>query len=495
MFHQQATTEALLAAGRVVLATVFLVAGIAKLFDREGTRVAVREFGAPQSTVGTLAIVVPLVEFAAAALLIPAATVVAGAAVALALLALFSAAIAMSLARGHRPDCHCFGQLHSSPAGPATLARNGALGVVAALVLAGSVAVPGTGLLDWTEGLDAPGRLIAALGITLATVVIAGLAAFVTVLRSYGSALARVERLEGALTEAGYELGDIDREPPLGLEPGTPAPAFTLTDAREGAGHEVVLSDLLEPSLPLLLVFTSPGCAPCQALMPDLAGWQGTHAERLTVAVLAHGNEAELRAEASPHGLRNVLCDSEGTLARAYGATGTPSAVLVSTDARIASPVAAGPGAIAELVAGVLDAVLPIGSRAPALDHLAALGRRSANLAGGRESLVVFWNPDCGFCRAMRDELLEWEAETEVSSPQLVVIAAADERRARAEGFAAPVLLDPDSSAAGAFGASGTPSAVAVDAQGLVASEVLVGAEAILRRARGPRLVQVEARA
>ena len=53
---------------------------------------------------------------------------------------MFAAAIAVNLARGRRPDCHCFGDLHARPAGPATLGQN--------LVLAagaGAVALAGRG--------------------------------------------------------------------------------------------------------------------------------------------------------------------------------------------------------------------------------------------------------------------------------------------------------------------------------------------------------------
>ena len=44
-------------------------------------------------------------------------TALAGAVGALALLLLFSGAVALALSRGHEPECHCFGQLHSAPAG------------------------------------------------------------------------------------------------------------------------------------------------------------------------------------------------------------------------------------------------------------------------------------------------------------------------------------------------------------------------------------------
>ena len=51
------------------------------------------------------------------------------------MLALFSGAIGVSLARGRRPDCHCFGQVHSAPIGWSTLMRNLGLACIAAFVV------------------------------------------------------------------------------------------------------------------------------------------------------------------------------------------------------------------------------------------------------------------------------------------------------------------------------------------------------------------------
>ena len=109
---------------RLILAATFVVAGVAKLGDREGSRQAVSEFGLPDRLAGPISIMVPLAELAAAALLIGTSTARVGAALALALLVAFCAAIARSMLRGEAPECHCFGQLHSAPAGPKTLARN-----------------------------------------------------------------------------------------------------------------------------------------------------------------------------------------------------------------------------------------------------------------------------------------------------------------------------------------------------------------------------------
>jgi thiol-disulfide isomerase/thioredoxin len=480
--------EVLLSLGRLLLVAVFVVAAVTKLLDRDGTRHALREFGAPPALAGPLAIVLPLAELAVAALLIPTTTAVAGAACAVVLLALFSAAIAVTLARGHAPDCHCFGQLHSAPAGPRTLARNAALVGVAAITLIGSVAEPRTGTFEWLSDLSGAETLALGLGVALAVFAAAGATAFVTLLRSYGRVLVRVERLEGVLAEAGYELDALEEEPPLGLEPGAPAPGFELV---ETGGATVTLDELLSRRLPLLLVFTSPGCGPCETLLPDVANWQSAHADRLGVAILAGGETPDVRTTAEQFELEHVLADTAGAVYDAYEASGTPSAVLVAADGTVASHLAAGPGRVAELVARVLDAPgLPPGAPAPALDGVPALSGPAPSL-GGRESLLVFWNPDCGFCRSMHEELLAWEAGANGSSPQLVLISSGDEQRTRAEGFRSPVLLDPEFTVGDAFGAGGTPSAVLVDADARVASGVMVGSEAILGRLREPRLVHL----
>ena len=119
----------------MLLALVFVVAGAAKLADRAGSRKAVADFGVPSSLASPLATLLPLAELAVAAALIPAASAWWGALGALALLLLFVAGISINLARGKKPECHCFGQLHSAPAGWRTLARNGALAAIAGFVL------------------------------------------------------------------------------------------------------------------------------------------------------------------------------------------------------------------------------------------------------------------------------------------------------------------------------------------------------------------------
>jgi uncharacterized membrane protein YphA (DoxX/SURF4 family) len=78
---------------RLLLAGVFVVAGAAKLADREGSRQAVADFGVPTPLASAFAVLLPLAELAVAAALIPASTAWWGAAGALTLLLLFGAGI------------------------------------------------------------------------------------------------------------------------------------------------------------------------------------------------------------------------------------------------------------------------------------------------------------------------------------------------------------------------------------------------------------------
>jgi thiol-disulfide isomerase/thioredoxin/uncharacterized membrane protein YphA (DoxX/SURF4 family) len=466
--------QATLAIPGLVLAVVFAAAGVGKLADREGTRTAVRAFGSPERIAGPLGRVLPVAELLVALLLLVGPARLGGAA-ALGLLVAFSGAVALSLARGRTPDCHCFGQLHSAPASWKTLARNAVLALLAAVVLArGTSGVRG---FAWVGTLS-PAQTLA-LGATLgaAALIASGGLLILALMRAYGRVLVRLDALEaGTPASAGL--------PELGLDPGTPAPALS---AQRVDGAEVSLDALLEPGLPLLLVFTSPTCGPCRGLLPSLSRWQEEHRERLTLATLSSGDRAAIRTEAEEHGLAWALVDEDLAVYEAYQATGTPSAVLVSPDGRIASYVAAGAEAIEELVERALvpgedDAAgLPLGVAAPALD-LRDLDGEPIPLADpdGRETLVLFWNPGCGFCNSMRSDLHAWEREAFDGPLRLLVVSSGDVEESRADGFRSSVALDPEYSAGSVFGARGTPMAVLLDGEGRVASKLVAGGTAVM---------------
>lgn len=457
---------------RIVLAAVFAVAGIAKLADGPGTRKAIEEFTGAKRLVSPLAVVLPLVELAMAALLLPATTAVVGAAGAFALLALFTVAIAVSLARGRAPECHCFGQLHSAPASGRTLARNATLLAVAGLALAagreGSLSA-----VAWIGRLDATALVALAAGLAVVGLVVGGSLAFLSLLRSYGQVLVRLDRLEQVLAAHGLKVERAEPqpepEPEFGLAPGTTAPAI--------AG----LNELLAPGRPVLLLFVSPHCGPCKTLLPRAAAWQLEHAAVLTVAFAVDGTPEEIRAEVAEHELVRVLRDDGRTLYAAFQANGTPSAVLISADGRIASWVASGPDAIERLVRRALvpPPGLPVGAVPPDIELNVLDGKPlRLNTLRGRDTLLLFWSPSCGFCRTMRGRLRDWET-TAHGSPRLVVVSSGREDETRAEGFSSTVVLDSTLAVGNAFGAAGTPMAVLLDRAGRVSTPLAAGEHAV----------------
>src|SRR6185437_2970719 len=109
-----------------------------------------------------------------------------GAAGALALLALFTVAIAVNLARGRAPACHCFGQLHSAPANGWTLARNGALLAVAAFALAAAWREDAPSAVAWIGRLDTMALVALAAGLAAVGLVVGGALLGLSLLRAYG---------------------------------------------------------------------------------------------------------------------------------------------------------------------------------------------------------------------------------------------------------------------------------------------------------------------
>jgi uncharacterized membrane protein YphA (DoxX/SURF4 family) len=195
--------DAALLIARLVLAGVFALAGVAKLSDLEGSRKAIIDFGLPAVLASPLALLLPLAELAVAAALIPASTAWWGALGALGLLMLFVVGISLNLARGRKPDCHCFGQLHSAPAGWKTLARNGVLAAVAGFVLWEGYGVAGPSAISWLGALSAA-QLLALVGGVLVLSLLAGQWWFLAhLLRQNGRLLVRLEAVEESVAAGG----------------------------------------------------------------------------------------------------------------------------------------------------------------------------------------------------------------------------------------------------------------------------------------------------
>jgi protein-disulfide isomerase len=99
----------------------------------------------------------------------------------------------------------------------------------------------------------------------------------------------------------------------------------------------------------------------------------------------------------------------------------------------------------------------------------------------------LFWNPGCGFCQQMLTDLKAWETNPPKGAPRLLVVSTGTLEANRAQSLRSAIVLDQDFGTARAFGANGTPSAVLVDAQGRIASDLAVGVPAVLGITRARR--------
>jgi thiol-disulfide isomerase/thioredoxin len=434
-------------AARLVLAAVFAAAGVAKLLDRKGSGKSLAEFGVPKGLAPALGVVLPVVELACAVALVVDSWAWWGACGVAVLLVVFIAAIGVSLARGRRPDCHCFGQLSSSPVSGRTVARNAVL-----LALAGVVVAQGQDYVgEWPslDGWSSFELAVLVAGVALAAVVAVMGWVLLHMLKQNGRLLVRLEAIE-------KKVG-VDPNAPVvaGLTVGSAAPDFQLPGAEGGT---MTLETLHEPGKPVMLVFTETGCGACEALKPEIARWQSEHADRLTVAAV-----------------------SGSGITGAYQVKATPSAVLIAAG-KISTALAEGPDAIRDLVArSTLPAPVKKGEVVPAL-QLPDLDGRTLDLGAlrGRRTLVLFWSPSCGYCQQMLEDVKKLERERAADAPELLIISSGTAEANREQGFRSPVLLDRIFGAGSVLGAGGTPSAVIIDEQGVVASEVGVGAPAVL---------------
>ncbi len=313
---------------QLVLAAVFVVAGAAKLVDRDETRRAVAGFGAPAPLQAPLAVALPLVELAiAGALFVPALARWAALA-ALALLLVFCAVIVRALARGSAPDCNCFGGLTQTEVGRGTLVRNLALGGLAAFAAFGTEA--STGALGWIGHVAARDR-VAAIVIGVLVAALLALAWFCwAVLRQNG-------RLLLQLDAQASELGSGPMPPDLPpLAAGERAPDFAAATLD---GDAVSLSSLLAPSLPVALVFADGHCGACEQVLAEAAKADG---DRATVAVVMRGDGAAAREKASALRLPLVIGDPDDAVFGAYRVRGAPGTLLLDPEGRVAKPVQMG---------------------------------------------------------------------------------------------------------------------------------------------------------
>jgi len=486
-------------AARIALASVFLVAGVAKLLDKKGFYQSLIDFGVPRSLAQVLRTSLPALELTVGIALLAPSTGSAASFVALALITLFTAVITRALVLGQSPPCRCFGELTRAPIGKSTLARNTFFLALAAFVSIHGLYYPEQSVPNLFKGIRPLTGLIMSAAVS-AVLFGSGIAfLLLQVLRQQGRVLLQLEAVEAAVLRGEVPSSAV---PATLTQPSTPqlqigsvAPTFRGVDIN---GTAVDLQELLASNKPILLFFAHPRCGPCEAMAPEIAAWQHTHGSILQMIVISQGSSDENRERFTQYGSMTVILQSTQEAADAYHVYGTPSAVLIRADGTIGSNVASGAEAIRRLLATAIamradvpDSMPLEGTMASEL-LLKALDGTNVSLGAlrGSEILLVFFNPSCGFCGKIQGSLHALETRTDIPRRQIVIIAQGDANELVDIGFKSKVLMDYDGNVSRSFGVSGTPMAVLLDREGRVASEIAAGADAVLALAERRIAVQ-----
>jgi len=477
---------------RLVLAGVFLTAGIGKLLDREGSEKALQGFEVPGWSVKPVAAVLPVFEILIAFGLLFTVTSWYSALAGLGMLAVFTAAMLYQISKGNAPDCHCFGQIHSEPVSTKSVVRNVVFAVPAVVLLISGRTAQGTEIYSGDAGRDG----VYMFQLIAAVTVLAFLLAIVFLLKRISDLQSQIIRRIEILEILSSEGKEVTREgmtdPQAGLPLGSPLPHFTVTASD---GLDVDSSNLTTPGKPALLVFVSPSCHPCEALAPELDRWAEEYGDQLDFILLSGGTIEENLAKFGDRHSERLYVQQDRDVLDQLGAIWTPAAILLDRSGAIASRNAIGDTAIRELVEGIVSSGLEneyvffangdsdkllIGSEVPDFT-LVDLDGEEYNRASfsGQRTLAAFWSTTCPFCVNMIEDLKAWNSSKGERDPQLIVFSDGDPEQHKALELDAPILLEKDYTTAAKIGMNGTPSAVLIDDKGRIVSETGVGAAMI----------------
>ncbi|WP_330182308.1 peroxiredoxin family protein [Nocardia sp. NBC_01503] len=154
-----------------------------------------------------------------------------------------------------------------------------------------------------------------------------------------GSALRRLRRERGVPVPTAST--------PSQLPIGSLAPGFTLPAA---LGTPASLRDLLASGHPQILLFLHHGCGPCRQLADELASWTTKLDGRVDLTVIGSGTLADNALWSEEYGLTRYLVQEYREVADRYAVRGTPTAIEISSDGRIATGQAFGTAAIRTLL-------------------------------------------------------------------------------------------------------------------------------------------------
>ena len=97
----------------------------------------------------------------------------------------------------------------------------------------------------------------------------------VHLLRQNGRLLVRLEAVEESIGAGGGAVapsqnGSHVHQEAEGLPVGSEAPQFSLSGLY---GESLTLDALRSSGKPLMMLFTDPGCGPCNAMLPEIGRW------------------------------------------------------------------------------------------------------------------------------------------------------------------------------------------------------------------------------
>lgn len=464
----------------LLCAAVLIVSGAAKVSDPTATRDAFTALRLPRTLAASPApVLLPWAEIALGVVLLLARGWLLGlaAAATAALFVAYLVVVVRALGFDEPVNCHCFGTLGEATLSRRTVVRNGVL--VATAVLA---------ILAALGGVSVPGAVAASPAATLGWVAMAALAGAVALL-----VLGRGPDAAGA----GPSLE------------GPTVPSFTLVEAASGTPvHSWNL-----PEGPTLLLFLSRGCGPCERVAADLDDWVAAAPGVRFRAVVNDAASDALQGWGGESLARDALLDPRGNVL-AIHRLGTPTGLLVGPHGALLRPVLVGEDTLRALVSelsGAPDADRPGGVGRDGHADEVVLGSGTADptpttaadqvpdeddferspipaalvldgaqpltlqeLGAQKAQLLVSVTCLCGGSSQAIDQVAGWQERLPLLDVSLLSSMPADELPLPRTG-AARVLYDHAGLAQRALGMPGSPQAILLGADVLIAGGPVTG--------------------
>jgi thiol-disulfide isomerase/thioredoxin/uncharacterized membrane protein YphA (DoxX/SURF4 family) len=468
---------------RLVLSAIFLVAAMAKLVKFDEAKDSVRQFGVPASISGQFLACMIVCESIIAFLFIFSQTSRPSGIAASLLLLVFSAAIIRVLVNGVSAQCNCFGGISQRPVGIFDLARNLVLILLAILVAV--TTTPGYDFIASNTGTEMTDVLLAAAIFGLFALGIALLVLGLDIRRGNVDLSRRMDLIEKnslLVTESASLVADV-----AGLPVGTPVPNVIL---RSAAGLEAGADELFSKTRPTFVIFVGPNCVPCGNLSKEIQAWRHGLKEMFDIALITNGSVEDNIAKFGQYSLDLLQFQKGQEVSEKFLAKWTPAALVLGPNGRIASNTVIGDAGIRDLaddLAEVVELKMPLwvcpgmtendsfGKSIPQFNLSYVNGSKFASSEiSGREALVLFWSLTCSYCTELIPEIKQWAKER--NDYRLIVLADGDLEELDSTGLGDVLIHDPGYRFSRQMGMSGTPSAVRIDSNGIIASETAAGA-------------------